>query len=94
MARGKPVVASAVGGHRELMVDERTGLLFEPGDREALAGALLRLLDDHGLRQRLSIAGRDFVERERTWARSVRGYERAYAIAAERARRRGAAVGW
>jgi PEP-CTERM/exosortase A-associated glycosyltransferase len=94
MARGKPVVASAVGGHRELMVDERTGLLFEPGDRDALAGALLRLLDDHGLRQRLSIAGRDFVERERTWARSVRGYERAYAIAAERARRRGAAVGW
>lgn len=90
MARGKPLVASSVGGHRELIAPDRTGVLFPPGDREALADSLLRLLGDAGLRQRLSMAGREFVERERTWARSVRGYEQAYAIATRRARRRGA----
>lgn len=90
MARGKPVVASSVGGHRELIAPERTGLLVHPDDREALAAALLRLLGDRGLRDALSVAGRDFVERERTWARSVSGYQRAYAIAGQRARQRGA----
>ena len=88
MARGKPVVASDVGGHRELVEHERTGLLFRAGDRDALAATLIRLLGDAGLAHRLRVEGRAFVERERTWARSVRGYERAYAIAAERARAR------
>jgi PEP-CTERM/exosortase A-associated glycosyltransferase len=92
MARGKPVVASDVGGHRELVAHERTGLLFAAGARDGLAAALIRLLADGDLAQRLRAAGRAFVERERTWARSVRGYERAYAIAAERARARGGAA--
>jgi glycosyltransferase involved in cell wall biosynthesis len=93
MARGKPVIASNVGGHRELIDHERTGLLFAAGEREALAASLIRLLADGDLAQRLRTAGRAFVESERTWARSVRGYERAYAIAAERARARGRPAG-
>lgn len=89
MARGKPVLASDVGGHRELIEDGRTGLLFAAGDQAALSAGLLRLLGEPDLRAGLQARGRDYVERERTWARSVEGYRRAYRIAAERARARG-----
>jgi PEP-CTERM/exosortase A-associated glycosyltransferase len=89
MARGKPVLASDVGGHRELVADGRTGLLFAAGRREALSGALVRLLRDADLRAALQRQGRAFVERERTWARSVDGYREAYAGAMRRAQARG-----
>jgi glycosyltransferase involved in cell wall biosynthesis len=89
MARGKPVLASDVGGHRELVTDGRTGLLFAAGKREALSGALVRLLRDADLRAALQRQGREFVERERTWARSVDGYREAYAGAMRRAQARG-----
>jgi glycosyltransferase involved in cell wall biosynthesis len=61
MARGKPVVATPVGGVGELVVDGETGLLVQPGDVGALAGALRRLRDDPDLRARLGEAGRDLV---------------------------------
>src|SRR6202022_758535 len=44
MAQGRPVVAGAVGGLLDLVVDEETGLLVEPGDVGALRNALERLL--------------------------------------------------
>ena len=44
MAHGRPVVASAVGGLRDLVVDGETGFLVPPGDRDALRAALERLL--------------------------------------------------
>ena len=59
MAAGLPVVASAVGGVPELVVDGETGLLVPPGEPAALAEALARLLDDPGLRERLGAAGRE-----------------------------------
>ncbi|MFL5918618.1 MAG: glycosyltransferase, partial [Gaiellaceae bacterium] len=43
MAHGRPVVASAVGGLRDLVVDGETGLLVPPGDVRALREALTRL---------------------------------------------------
>jgi glycosyltransferase involved in cell wall biosynthesis len=58
MAAGVPVVASAVGGIPELVVDGETGLLVPAGDAEALAGALRRLLGDPALRRRFGDAGR------------------------------------
>ena len=61
MAAGLPVVASAVGGIPELAVDGETALLVEPGDVEALAGAIERLLADPELRRRLGAAGRQRV---------------------------------
>ena len=63
MAQGKPVVASAVGGTPELVVDGETGLLVAPGDVRALTNAIGRLLGDPGLARRLGEAG---LERVRT----------------------------
>ena len=57
MASGVPVVASAVGGIPELVVDEETGLLVEPGDPQALAAAIARVVDDAALRRRFAAAG-------------------------------------
>ena len=50
MAHGRPVVASAVGGLLDLVVDGVTGLLVPAGDVEALRAALERLLGDRELR--------------------------------------------
>jgi glycosyltransferase involved in cell wall biosynthesis len=68
MAHGKPVVASAVGGLLDLVVDGETGLLVPPGDVEALRAALERLLGDPELRRRLGAAGRDRVGRTLAWS--------------------------
>lgn len=59
MAEGKPVVASRVGGVPEAVEDGKTGFLVAPGDAEALAEALGRLLEDGALRERLGRAGRE-----------------------------------
>jgi glycosyltransferase involved in cell wall biosynthesis len=54
--RARPVVASRVGGIPDLVEDGRNGLLVEPGDTEALADALVRVLSDRALAERLSAA--------------------------------------
>jgi glycosyltransferase involved in cell wall biosynthesis len=59
----RPVVATAVGGTPDAVVDEETGLLHGQRDAEALAGSVLRLLGDPALRQRFGQAGRQFVAR-------------------------------
>lgn len=56
MASGLPVVASDVGGNREVIDPERTGLLFPSGDVAALTGQLERLLESGELRARLGDA--------------------------------------
>jgi colanic acid/amylovoran biosynthesis glycosyltransferase len=61
MARGLPVVATAVTAIPE-MVDEQVGVLVLPGDERQLAAALLRLLDDVQLCHQLGAAGRKRVE--------------------------------
>ena len=58
MAHARPVVASDVGGLRDLVLDGETGLLVPPRDPAALRAALERLLADAGLRRRLGDAGR------------------------------------
>jgi glycosyltransferase involved in cell wall biosynthesis len=63
MAAGLPVVASDVGGVAEAVVDGETGLLSRPGDPDALAEALARLVADPLLQRRLGEAGRDRVLR-------------------------------
>jgi glycosyltransferase involved in cell wall biosynthesis len=64
MALGKPVVASRISGIPELIGHERSGLLVEPGDADALAEALSRLARDPAMRRRLGAAGRSCIERE------------------------------
>jgi phosphatidylinositol alpha-mannosyltransferase len=58
MAAGLPVVASDIPGYREVIRDGVDGLLVPPQDPEALSGAVARILEDEGLAQRLSAAGR------------------------------------
>lgn len=57
MACGKPVVATAVGGIPEVVVDGQTGLLVPPRDHRATAAAIVRLLSDRALRERMGAAG-------------------------------------
>jgi glycosyltransferase involved in cell wall biosynthesis len=58
MLVGRPVVASDVGGLRDVVQHGSTGLMVPPGDPGALAGALDSLLEDPALRQRMGEAGR------------------------------------
>jgi glycosyltransferase involved in cell wall biosynthesis len=71
MAHGRPVVASDVGGLRDLVVDGETGLLVPPGDVAALRAALERLLADPELRDRLGGAGRERIRERFSWERAV-----------------------
>jgi glycosyltransferase involved in cell wall biosynthesis len=64
MACGKPVVATLAGGLPEAVVHEETGLLVPPRDSEALAAAILRLLEQPTLGDALGRAGRARVERQ------------------------------
>jgi glycosyltransferase involved in cell wall biosynthesis len=54
LAVGTPVVATAVGGVPELVRDGENGLLVPPGDVEALAAAIRRLVEEPGLRDRMA----------------------------------------
>lgn len=64
MAYGRPVVASAVGGLLDAVVDGETGLLVSPCDIPALRDAIGRLLGDGDLRRRLGVAARARVRNE------------------------------
>jgi GT2 family glycosyltransferase/glycosyltransferase involved in cell wall biosynthesis len=55
---GIPVIGSRIGGISELIDDGRNGLLFEPRDVEGLRRALLRILDEPGLRETLTAGAR------------------------------------
>jgi glycosyltransferase involved in cell wall biosynthesis len=71
MSAGLAVVASRVGGMIELIQHEKTGLLVNPDDPEALAHALLRLLNDPELARRLGLAARADASRRFSWDSSV-----------------------
>ncbi|HST24941.1 MAG TPA: glycosyltransferase family 4 protein [Gaiellaceae bacterium] len=62
MAHARPVVATAVGGLAEAIVDGESGLLVPPGDTRALREGILRLLGDAELRARLGAAARERVQ--------------------------------
>jgi PEP-CTERM/exosortase A-associated glycosyltransferase len=92
MAQGRMFVASNVGGHRELVHDEKTGTLFPAGDTAALAEAIANVLDNRNDWAAMLQRARRFVEGDRTWARSVVRYGEVYARVLA-ARGRTAAVG-
>jgi len=78
MAQGRLLAASDVGGHRELIEDGRTGVLFPAGDAAALARKVLALLDAPERWPLLREQGRRFVEEQRSWAASVSRYRKVY----------------
>ncbi len=67
MAHARPVVATAVGGLRDLVVDGETGLVVPPRDPPALREALERLVADPGLRRRLGAAARRRAQERFSW---------------------------
>ncbi len=77
MAQRRLVVASDIGGHRELIRDGETGLLFVPGDSDALAGALLDACNDQRVGQILEHAY-EFVSQQRTWSHCALKYRDVY----------------
>lgn len=78
MAMGKALVASDVGGHKELIRHEETGLLFEAGNALALTAALTRLLDDSLLCRNLQDRGRAWVRKYQTWQKTTAAYTDIY----------------
>ena len=78
MAQGRLVIASDVGGHRELIRDGATGLLFRAGDHASLAATVLEALAQPERARAIRAAARRFVETERTWAANVAKYAGVY----------------
>jgi glycosyltransferase involved in cell wall biosynthesis len=62
LCRGRPVLATRVGGIPDLVRDDENGRLVEPGDTRALADALVRILTDRELAERLAARARESVE--------------------------------
>lgn len=78
MAQGQLFVASDVGGHKELVQHKHNGMLFAAGSADALAQAVLELLDQPALWPMLRANGRDYVEQVRNWKNSVANYVEPY----------------
>jgi glycosyltransferase involved in cell wall biosynthesis len=79
MMRATAAVVSDAGGLGEQVVHGHTGLLAPPGDRTAWTQALLRILSDPQLAERLGQAGRELALREFTFARFVDRIQAVYA---------------
>ena len=80
LAAGVPVVVEAVGQNREYVRHGETGLLVEPGDVNGFAGAVVRLLEDAPLRERLGQAAARDVRERLGWEQLVKTVERAYGV--------------
>jgi len=77
-ACGKPVIGSRVGGIKYVIKDGETGLLVPPGDPEALADAIRRLIEDPEKAEVMGQNGRKMVEKNYTWERSSRITEKVF----------------
>lgn len=78
MALGKIVVASDVGGHRELIRDGETGFLFRADDIKDMVDVLARVVAERDHWPRIIAQARNFVETERSWQSIVSGYRAVY----------------
>ncbi len=78
MACGKPVVASDIGGLKEIIHSGKTGLLVPPNDPHALAQAVLQLHRNPWMRDALGRAARAYVLAEHTWTRVARETVKVY----------------
>jgi len=79
MAMGKTVIASDIGGHRELVTDNETGILFPAGDAAALSKAIATVLKDPMLLEQFGIQGMAYVLKHKTWQQTTSVYRNIYA---------------
>ena len=86
LACAVPVVASDIPGYRAV-VEPDIGVLVPPGDHDALAAAVVDMLDDEPLRQRRGLAGRELVQRRYAWERIAGQLLEIYEDVVERVRR-------
>jgi glycosyltransferase involved in cell wall biosynthesis len=78
MNYGVPVIASDIGGITDIVQHERTGLLVKPGDENALAEALIRILSNADLSRSLGAAAQRRVSEEFSWDSIVDRWEDVY----------------
>jgi glycosyltransferase involved in cell wall biosynthesis len=78
MAMEVPVVATNIAGIPRLIHDEKHGLLVEPGSVDALANALTRIVNEHGLRPQMQTAARRRIEADYSFARRIHKITRIY----------------
>ncbi len=83
-ALGKPVVATTVGGIPEMVEHGKTGLLVPPCDAQALADAVVSLLQNQQLKKEMSVSALRKSQTELSWAsiaeRTMRVYQQAQAM--------------
>jgi glycosyltransferase involved in cell wall biosynthesis len=78
MAMGKAIIASRLGQIGEVLVDEKTALLIEPGNVAELSGGIVRLSQSRELRERLGAAARETAIAEHTWKHNAQRVLDAY----------------
>ena len=78
MAQHKLVAASDIGGHRELIEDGITGILFDPDSPLALAKKISDLMEMKDDWPKFHAAGRHYVEQVRNWKNSIANYPQIY----------------
>jgi glycosyltransferase involved in cell wall biosynthesis len=78
MFRGVATVATEVGGNTELVEDGETGLTVPPDNADALAAALIRLIEQPESRQTMARAARDRVEQGYSWERCLADHYQIY----------------
>ncbi|KAA3618742.1 MAG: glycosyltransferase [Calditrichaeota bacterium] len=83
MACSRSVIATDVGGNPELVSHNKTGLLVPSDDDEAMAAAIVDLLENTEKRRRFAVAGRQKVEQKFTFKQMIRRYEKLYIELAE-----------
>lgn len=80
MAMGKALIASDVGGHKELIRHNETGILFPAGNSRALAETLDGLLNNDALRQKMQTTAIAWVRKNHTWEKTTSVYQKIYAV--------------
>ncbi len=78
-AAGVPVVATAVGGTPECIINDETGLLIPAGQPEPLVSSITSMLRDPAKRRRMGDAGRDYVRDEFSFAQQANSYLQLFA---------------
>ncbi len=80
MFLGRPTIMTDIGGNRGLGIDGETALIIPPRDEDALVDAIVRLVEDRTLRERLGRAGREYITEHYRAERSAAELDGAYRL--------------